>query len=357
MNYQPANRTVIEHAMTSTTIELRRVANVLTLLVATALSIIVFEHEARSQQPSSADQMQTLMKQRQELSNRAVEEPTKRRFEDKKSDTTFPSDSVKRNPGVVHALTPEQQKALQHNERGMAHFSKGKHDAAIKEYETAIRLDPKLAAAHNNLGSAQFAAARFEEAVAAFRQSSELDADSGQVFFNLALAQIKLGRQKEATEALDSALRLYKSSGEAHLKAGRLKEAEEAFRGMLRIDPEYGPALLRLALVHIDARRYQEAVQCLRGVAEREPSNSIAHELLAEALYGQQNYDEAAVSAETALKLSPDFSVALYTAGLARASLGQRDAALTHLTRLRQLNSPILAQQLSEFIDKKTPAK
>jgi tetratricopeptide (TPR) repeat protein len=126
---------------------------------------------------------------------------------------------------------------------------------------------------------------------------------------------------------------------------------------MLQIDPEYGPALLRLALVHIDARRYEEAVKYVRRVAEREPANSIAHELLAEALYGQEKYEEAAVAAETALKLSPDFSVALYTAGLARASLRQRDAALTHLARLRQLNSPTLAQKLSEVIDTKAPAK
>ena len=343
--------------MTGTRTKLRRDANAFTLLVAALFTVVVFAPMARSQQPSSTEQLQTLMKHRQELSNRAVEEPTKRRFEDKKSDTVFPSDSVKRKAGVINALTPEQQKALQHNERGMELFSKGKHDAAIKEYEAAIRLDAKLAAAHNNLGSAQFAASRFEEAAAAFRQTSELDAESGQPLFNLALAQIKLGRQKEATEALDAALRRYNSAGETHLKAGRLKEAEEAFRGMLQIDPEYGPALLRLGLVHIDARRYQEAVECLRRVAVREPANATAHELLAEALYGQQNFEEAAVSAETALKLSPDFSVALYTAGLARASLRQRDVALTHLARLRQLNSPTLAQLLSEFIDKKAPAK
>ncbi len=343
--------------MTWTRTKLRRNINVLTLLVAAALTVTAFAHEARSQQPSSSDQLNTIMTHRQELSNRAVTEPTRQRFEDKKSDTVFPSDSVRRNAGVLRALTTEQQKALQHNERGMELFSKGKLDGAVKEYEAAIRLDPKLAAAHNNMGSAHFAAARFEEAVAAFRQSSELDTDSGQALFNLALAQIKLGRQKEANEALDSAMRRYNSAGEAHLKAGRLKEAEEAFRGMLQIDPEYGPALLRLALVYIDARRYQEAVQSVRRVTAREPANAIALELLAEALYGQEKYEEAAASAESALKLSPNFSVAHYTAGLARASLRQRDAALAHLASLRQLNSSTLAQLLSEFIDKKAPAK
>src|SRR2546423_10464283 len=189
---------------------------------------------ARAQQPSSSDQVNTLMTHRQEMSKRAVEEPTRRRFEEGKSDSAFPSDAVNAKGGVVRALTPEQQKALQHNERGLELFLKGNLDGAMKEYEAAIRSDPKLAAAHNNLGSAYFAAGRFEEAATAFQRACELDTEFGQAFFNLALAQIKLGRQKEASDSLDMALRAYNSAGETDLKAGDLKEAEEAFRGMLQ---------------------------------------------------------------------------------------------------------------------------
>jgi tetratricopeptide (TPR) repeat protein len=83
----------------------------------------------------------------------------------------------------------------------------------------------------------------------------------------------------------------------------------------------------------------------------------VTFEILAEALYGEQKYEEAAVSAELALKLSPDSPDAYYLAGLARASLGQRDPALAHLTRLQQLKAPDLAQHLSDFINKKVPAK
>ena len=115
---------------------------------------------------------------------------------------------------------------------------------------------------------------------------------------------------------------------------------------MLQIDPEYAPALLRLGLVYNFAGRYAEAAQFLRRGVERDSANAAAHELLAEALYGEQKYEEAAVSAEHALKLSPNHRDALYFAGLARASLGQREAALAHLEKLRQLNSPELTKQL-----------
>src|SRR5215813_1615280 len=100
--------------------------------------------EARGQQPSSQEGLHQLMMHREEMSRRAVDETLQRRFEDKKSDTTFPSDRTKTSKGVVRALTPEEQKALKHNERGLEFFSKGKLDNAIKEYQEAIRSDPKL---------------------------------------------------------------------------------------------------------------------------------------------------------------------------------------------------------------------
>lgn len=325
---------------------------------AVALATALSAGEVCAQPAPSSNQLNQLMRHRQEMSRRAVDEPTRRRFEDGKSDTTFPSDLAKvRKSGVVHAHTPEELKALKHNERGLQFFSKGKQADAIKEYQEAIRSDPKLAVAHNNLGSAYFASGRFEEAAAAFRRACELDGEYGQAFFNLALAQIKLGHEKEANETLNTAVRAYNAAGVPHLKAGRLNEAAEAFRGMLQIDPEYAPALMRVALVCNAAGRYEEAARNVRRVTEREPGNSAAQEILAEALYGEKKYEAAAAAAELAIKLSPDSPYAHYLAGLARATLGQRDSALAHLTRLEQLKAPDLAQPLSDFINKKPPAK
>ena len=330
-----------------------------TLLAAAAFAAAASAPDVCAQPNPSADQLNQLMTHRREMSTRAVEETKSRRFEEGKSDSIFPSDMMMtaRKGGVVRVLTREEQKALQHNERGLELFSKGKLDAAMKEYQEAIRSDAKLAEAHNNLGTAYFAAGRFEEAAAAFRRACELDADYGQAFFNLGLAHVRLGHEKEANEMLDAALRAYASAGGAHFSAGRFKEAEEAFRGMLQIDPEYIPALVRLGLVYNALGRYEEAARNIRRVIGRQPTNALAYEILAEALYGGKNYGEAVASADHALKLSPDSSEAHYLAGLVRASLGQRDDALAHVARLQQLKSTDLAQQLSDFINKKLPAK
>ncbi len=349
--------------MTQTTSQQRRARAhstfVLLPLVALAVALPCAQQARAQRTMTEAESMRTIMQSRMELSRRSVEETRRRRFEEGKSDTAFPSDAERTTTkaGIVRAAPPAELKALRHNERGLDLFSKGKLEQAVREYEEALRADPSLAAAHNNLGSAHFAAGRFGEAAASFRRACGLDAAYGQAHFNLALAHIKLGREKEAHEALTAALRAYNSAGETHLKAGRFKEAEESFRGMLQIDPDYAPAHLRLGLVYNAARRFEEAARLLRRVAERHPTTSEAHEALAESLFGQDKHAEAAAAADRALQLSPDSPDAHYLAGLARSSLGQRDAALAHLARLRLLNSPDYAQHLSDFIEKKSPAK
>ena len=326
------------------------------LLLTLAALALVSAPQARAQLDPSQG-YRTLMQQRMEMSSRAVSEAQRRRFEEGKSDTNFPSDAHKAGAkaGVVRVVSPEERKALAHNERGLEHFAKGRVEQAVKEYTEAISAFPNLAAAHNNLGSAHFAAARFEEAVAAFRRAAEIEPNYGQAHFNLALAHLKLGREREADAALQAAVRAYYIAGDEHFKAGRLKEAEESYRGMLQIDPGYVPALLRLGLVCNTARRFEEAAGHLRLAARREPANPYAHEGLAESLQGLNRYEEAASAADRALQLSPDFPAAHYHAGLARASLGQRDAALAHLAKLKQLKSDTYAQLLSDFINKKSP--
>jgi tetratricopeptide (TPR) repeat protein len=131
---------------------------------------------ARAQQsaaPDSSQALNTIMQHRMEMSNRSVDETQKRRFEEGKSDSHFPSDANKSSskPGVVRAVSPEEQKALARNERGLEYFSKNKFEQALREYEEALKIYPALAAAHNNMGSAYFALARYEEAARSFSEA------------------------------------------------------------------------------------------------------------------------------------------------------------------------------------------
>lgn len=76
-------------------------------LAATLFALAAFVVASAQQQPSP-DAFQRLMEQRREMSNRAVTEPQRRRFEDGKTSSRFPSDANKpgAKPGVVRADSP-----------------------------------------------------------------------------------------------------------------------------------------------------------------------------------------------------------------------------------------------------------
>jgi tetratricopeptide (TPR) repeat protein len=331
-------------------------ARVRLLFAASVAALLPLAARAQPADPSAG--YRELMQQRMEQSQRAITETVRRRIEEGKSDSTFPSDANRdtSKPGVVRA-SPEEQKALAHNERGLDYFSKGKFEQAVKEYDEAIRIYPALAAAYNNRGSALFALGRFDEAAACFRQAVQVSPKYGQAHFNLALALIKLGREREANDALMAATNAYFESGDEHLKKWELKEAEENFRGILQIDPEYPPAHLYLGLVYNAERNFDAAVQSFKRVLARRPDNSEALVGLASAYLGQRKYADSIEACDRAIKLRPADAEAFYTAGLAAASLGEREQALARLEKLRQLKSDDYAQRLSEFISKKTNDK
>jgi tetratricopeptide (TPR) repeat protein len=330
------------------------------LLVSLALALSHAAARAQSRMPDPNEAYRLLMQRRAQESERAVTETQRRRFEEGKgSGTSFPSDANRASakPGVVNAASPEERKALMHNERGLDLFSKNKFEQAVKEYNEAIRALPSLAAAHNNLGSALFAMGRFEEAAASFRQAAQLDPKYAQAHFNLALAYIKLGREREANDSLTSASRAYLDAGEEHLRENRLAEAEASFKGLLQIDPDYPLAHLKLGLLYNAAGRHEEAVASFNRVIAKQPDSADAYQNLAEAYIALRNYAEAARAAEQSVKLRPNSAAAHYVAGLAHASLGKRDQALAALDKLKELKADDYAKLLSEFIEKKAPAK
>lgn len=317
---------------------------------------------ARAQQGSldSAQAYRILAQRRMELANRSVAETQRRRFEEGKSNTQFPSDAARQaeaRPGVLRALSPAEQKAHRHNEKGLALFEKQKFEPAIKEYDEAIRAFPDLAAAHINRGSALFALGRFEEAAGSFARAAELDPKDGQAHFNLALAHVKLGREQEANASLMGAVRAYLASGDTHLREGRLGEAEAAYRELLRIDAEYPPARIRLGLVYNADRRFEAALAEFERVTRAEPRNADAHEGLAEALYGLRKYPESLAAADRAVALYPKGAGAHYLAGLAHAALGERAQAMERHARLLELGSADYAQRLLEAVEGKAPDK
>jgi Flp pilus assembly protein TadD len=204
------------------------------------------------------------------------------------------------------AAIPLLQKFLAEKpEVAYAHFQLAYCNTGLKhvpearaEYERAIALDPKMSEAYLNLGilmTGQDPAA----AVAPLRKAVELLPAQSHPRILLGAAQERSGDYPGAAQSFEGAVRLDPRDTEAGLHLARLylnlkrpADAEKKFRGVLEVQPSSAPAALGLAQA-LDVQGKPDAADAYRKYLTLQPSDSAARARLVHFLVEQNNNDEA----------------------------------------------------------------
>src|SRR6266403_4384476 len=84
-------------------------------------------------------------------------------------------DEAKRNYEKALKLNPKYSEAI--NNLGTVYYSKKSYRRAIGQYRKALKLTPLSASIYSNLGTAEFARKKYKEAFEAYQQALKLDAD------------------------------------------------------------------------------------------------------------------------------------------------------------------------------------
>lgn len=134
--------------------------------------------------------------------------------------------------------TEQTPNAQTHHSLGIFYLTQQKYADAIKELDSALKLDDRSARIHNDLGAAYFELAKtsarekkFESlgrALEEFTKATELDGDFPEALFNKSLALQELRQPRQARESW--ALYLQKDASSPW--------AEEARRNLARLDDE-----------------------------------------------------------------------------------------------------------------------
>lgn len=213
-------------------------------------------------------------------------------------------------------LRPESSAA--HYNLATALLVLGALDEAIREFERALALDPEYANAHNNLGHALAARGRREDAQAHYREVVRLQPDHAEARNNLGYLLLDEGRLDEATVLFEEALARRPTYVEAHYNLGRARRAQgrhraavEAFTRALTLRPDWVPALTELvwtlatapdAALRDPSRAVALAEKAATLTRRAEP---VVLDALAAAYAAAGRFDEAILTAKTALALNP----------------------------------------------------
>jgi Flp pilus assembly protein TadD len=154
-----------------------------------------------------------------------------------------------------HALEVTENNDIAHNNLGVVLVGKGQIEAAISQYQEAIRLKPGYALAHNNLGVALGMKGQLDEAISQFQEAVRLNPDyAADAHSNLGNAFRIKGQIDEAIHQFQEAIRLKPQHAAAHNnlglaldKKGQFDEAIRQYQEALRLKPDDADAKNNLA--------------------------------------------------------------------------------------------------------------
>ena len=204
-----------------------------------------------------------------------------------------------------------------HNNLGQSYYELGETDKALKEYLTAIELDPQHAEAHNNLGILYKDLGKQEESFREYQTALRLQPNSAQIHYNLANAYRINGKFKRAQDHYERTTRLdpyhaqaYNNLGFVYENQGKLNEAFESYRRAIQIREDYALPHFNLARIYNSQGRLDEAIIEYETGIRLDPKNAKSHYFLGLVYDDLDRWDDARNEFKKALRLDPDFSSA-----------------------------------------------
>ena len=186
---------------------------------------------------------------------------------------------------VLYTTTIERNPRawMAHLNLGWLRLQRGELDAAVRDTETALRLEPNLPQGHNNLGSALRSLGRFEESERAYREALRLKPDDLDARYNLGLVLIDLDRPGEAISHIAAYLArnpddagAHAQLGDAKQSTGELVDAVIAYRESLRLNPNDARVHTNLGSALGRQGRLKEAIAEFTEALRLEPGNERA---------------------------------------------------------------------------------
>ncbi len=167
-----------------------------------------------------------------------------------------------------------------HNNLGQIHLRNGELEAARREFEKALELDPRNSDALLNLSSIHAAEGRIGAAEHLVKQALQVNPNSIGALAQLAEIERDKGNPGEAVRLFEEALAiddalpfLHQGYGDVLQRAGRFEDAERAFKSVLELDPDSFKARYNLGVTYGSQGRIDDAVAMYEEALEAAPKH------------------------------------------------------------------------------------
>jgi tetratricopeptide (TPR) repeat protein len=211
------------------------------------------------------------------------------------------------------AIDPMNPDALQLYRIGVASEGLGDSDSALRRYNEAIKIDPKLALAYYGRGILLATRERaYRRAIADFDKVLTLEPTNVSAFIRRGEAYGQIGDFGHALADLNHALELdpanpaaYVARGLTNVRHGNSLKALQDFDAALHLNPRDSDALRNRGALYAKLGQHDRAIGDFDTVVAITPNDPIAFFDRGYALFGKKQYELAALDYSTAIFLDP----------------------------------------------------
>jgi tetratricopeptide (TPR) repeat protein len=248
-----------------------------------------------------------------------------------KSEAALPDD------GVAHFTKLIQENpndSGQYARRSKAHELKGDIDAALKDYDEAIRISPTSSSWWNNRANLYQKKRDADRALQDYNRSIELNANSAIVYGNRGNAYSNKRDYESALADYDKALQLnprytnaIANRGNAYRELRQFDKALADYEAALKIDSRFAYALSNRGALWTARKEYDKALADIGAAIAADPRSALAFLHRGNVRRAKKEYALALDDYDHAIWLDPRFSSAFAERGNTRRELKEWEKA------------------------------
>jgi tetratricopeptide (TPR) repeat protein len=185
--------------------------------------------------------------------------------------------------GLEASASTKAAEARVWHKRGNGLAGAGRLEEAIRCYDEAVALDPRLAVAWHNKGHILYKMGRHEEAIRCYDRALELNPRDARAWCNKGISLNSLGRYEDAVCSYDEALAFdprdataWSNKGNCLDLMGRREEAIRCYDKALELDPRDALAWYNKGISLYSLGRNEEAIRCYDRALELNPRDARA---------------------------------------------------------------------------------
>ncbi|MEG4309671.1 MULTISPECIES: tetratricopeptide repeat protein [unclassified Microcoleus] len=240
-----------------------------------------------------------------------------------------------------------EKAAVDLSRQAEVYLAEGRLNEAVAACESALKIEPNLAAACQTLGKVMQVRGEIEQAKQWYEAAIDRNPNLPEVYANLGILYSQGKQWEKAIANCEKAISLAPNFAAVYRQLARIwtqlekrEEAADCWYQAFNIEPNWATAEEHVTLGNslVELGKFDRAMECYSRAIKLNPQLATAYHNLGEMLIGQKRWDEAIANYRQAIAINPNSFESYHSLGKTWAERGELDRAIACYRKSIELN-------------------